>query len=67
MSVLGLYADDARGILWACSSDAGNGKLTGAAPVGVKAFDLQTGDARGSYDFPGGGFANDLTIDPFWD
>jgi len=64
VSVLGLYADEPRGILWACSCDAGNGKLTGTAPVGVKAFDLQTGAARGSYDFPGGGFANDLTIDP---
>jgi sugar lactone lactonase YvrE len=31
--------------------------------VGVKAFHLQTGEALGSYDFPGGGFANDLTID----
>ncbi len=63
VSVLGLYTDDARGTLWACSSDAGNGRLTGSAPVGVKAFDLKTGEARGSYDFPGGGFANDLTID----
>jgi sugar lactone lactonase YvrE len=63
VSVLGLYADNARQTLWACSSDAGNGKLAGRAPVGVKAFDLKTGAARGSYDFPGGGFANDLTID----
>ena len=31
--------------------------------MGVKAFDLQTGAAKGSYDFPGGGFANDLTFD----
>ncbi|MEW5956322.1 MAG: SMP-30/gluconolactonase/LRE family protein, partial [Chloroflexota bacterium] len=63
VSVLGLYADDAREILWACSADAGNGKLVGTAPVGVKAFDLKTGAARGSYDFPGGGFPNDLTLD----
>jgi sugar lactone lactonase YvrE len=64
VSVLGLYADEARGMLWACSADAGNGKLTGSAPVGIRAFDLKTGAARGSYDFPGGGFPNDLTIDP---
>jgi sugar lactone lactonase YvrE len=63
VSVLGLWADETRSTLWACSSDAGNGRLTGRAPVGVKAFDLQTGAARGSYDFPGGGFANDLTLD----
>jgi sugar lactone lactonase YvrE len=63
VSVLGLYADSTRDVLWACSSDAGNGRLTGSAPVGVKAFHLRTGEALGSYDFPGGGFANDLTID----
>ena len=63
VSVLGLWADEARQTLWACSSDAGNGRLTGRAPVGVKAFDLQTGAAKGTYDFPGGGFANDLTFD----
>jgi sugar lactone lactonase YvrE len=63
VSVLGLWADEARQTLWACSSDAGNGRLTGRAPVGVKAFDLRTGAAKGSYDFPGGGFANDLTFD----
>jgi len=63
VSVLGLWADEAHQTLWACSSDAGNGRLTGRAPVGVKAFDLRTGAARGSYDFPGGGFANDLTFD----
>jgi len=63
VSVLGLWADDARNTLWACSSDAGNGRLAGTAPVGVKAFDLKTGAPKGSYDFPGGGFANDLTFD----
>lgn len=63
VSVLGLWADDTRDILWACSSDAGNGRLAGSAPVGVKAFDLQTGAAKGSYNFPDGGFANDLTLD----
>ncbi len=63
VSVLGLWADETRGTLWACSSDAGNGRLTGAAPVGVKAFDLLSGAGKGSYDFPGGGFANDLTFD----
>lgn len=63
VSVLGLWPDETRNILWACSSDFGNGKLAGTAPVGVKAFDLQTGAPKGSYDFPGGGFANDLTFD----
>jgi hypothetical protein len=64
VSVLGLWADEEHQTLWACNSDAGNGRLTGRAPVGVRAFDLQSGAAKGRYDFPGGGFANDLTIDP---
>ncbi len=63
VSVLGLYVDHPRGLLWACSADAGNGRLTGSAPVGIRAFDLQTGAARARFDFPGGGFPNDLTID----
>jgi sugar lactone lactonase YvrE len=63
VSVLGLWVDDVTNTLWACSSDAGNGRLAGSAPVGVKAFDLRTGETKGSYDFPGGGFANDLTFD----
>ncbi len=64
VEVLGLYADERRGLLWACSTDAGIGRLKGTAPPGIKAFDLHTGAARGSYDFPGGGFPNDLTLDP---
>ena len=63
VSVLGLWASVENNTLWACSSDAGNGRLTGSAPPGVKAFDLHSGAAKGSYDFPGGGFANDLTFD----
>ena len=63
VSVLGVYADEAHNTLWACSADAGNGKLKGSAPVAVKAFDLKTGAAKGSYDLPGGGFPNDLTVD----
>jgi sugar lactone lactonase YvrE len=63
VSVLGLYANEGRGTLWACSADAGNGRLAGSTPVGIKAFDLKTGASKGSYDFPGGGFPNDLTLD----
>ncbi len=64
VSVLGLYVDQPRRLLWACSADAGNGVLAGSAPVGIKSFDLATGEPHGSYDLPGGGFPNDLTIDP---
>jgi sugar lactone lactonase YvrE len=64
VSVLGLYVDEVRSLLWACSADADNGKLAGSAPVALKSFDLASGAPRGSYDLPGGGFPNDLTIDP---
>jgi LPXTG-motif cell wall-anchored protein len=63
VSVLGVLADDARGLLWACSSDAGNARLSGSAPVAVKSFDLATGAPKGSYELPGGGFCNDLALD----
>ncbi len=79
VSVLGLYAHDATSTLWACSSDAGNGQLKGTAPVALKAFDLATGSAKGSWAWPApstapitdpmqnpslvNGFCNDITID----
>jgi len=68
VSVLGLYVDERDNILWACSSDAGHlgygvSNLMGTHPPAVKAFDLTTGAAKASYDLPGGGFCNDLTMD----
>ena len=55
LSVLGLYVDDATNTLWVCSSDAGNGDLTGMGPVAIKAFDLNvmpTPTLKGSWDWP---------------
>jgi sugar lactone lactonase YvrE len=77
VSVIGLYAHDATGTLWVCSSDAGNSQQAGAAPAALKSFDLATGDLTGSWDWPapssdplpeadtGGvnGFCNDITVD----
>ena len=60
LNTVGLLADEARGTLWACSSDSGG---TGTSPPGLKAFDLATGEPAGSFDFPGGGFCNDIAID----
>jgi sugar lactone lactonase YvrE len=60
VNTIGLYADEARGTLWACSSDLAG--TSGIAP-GLKAFDLATGEPAGSFDFPGGGFCNDIAID----
>jgi sugar lactone lactonase YvrE len=79
VSVLGLYAHGASSTLWACSSDAGNGQLKGTAPVALKAFDLATGAAKGSWAWPApsttpitdpmqnpsmvDGFCNDIAVD----
>jgi sugar lactone lactonase YvrE len=63
VTVLGLFADDERNLLWVCNSDWEASNLTGTAPVAILSFDLQTGEAVGSYAFPDGGFCNDLTVD----
>ena len=63
VSVLGVLVDNDNGLLWACSSDAGNGVLTGSAPVAIKSFDLATGAPVASHDLPDGGFCNDLALD----
>jgi sugar lactone lactonase YvrE len=53
---LGVLADERSGTLWACSS---------GSPTGLKTFDMKTGAAKGSYDFPGGtGLCNDIAIAP---
>jgi sugar lactone lactonase YvrE len=59
--VLGVLADPKSGTLWVCSS-----KLPPqGAPTALKAFDLKTGAAKGSYDFPGdNALCNDIAIGP---
>lgn len=52
VSVLGLFADDAHGILYVCSSDAGNSKQAGDAQAAIKAFDLAEGTFIASYEWP---------------
>jgi sugar lactone lactonase YvrE len=52
VSVIGLLADDASGILYVCSSDAGNSSRTGQAPAAIKAFDLADGSFVASYAWP---------------
>ena len=63
VTVLGLFADDERNLLWVCNSDWEASNLAGTAPVAILSFDLQTGEPVGSYEFPDGGFCNDLTVD----
>jgi hypothetical protein len=59
-AVYGVYADEKFKTLWVCSDHYDDG--TGAPPV-VKAFDLQTGAAKGSYTLPGDvTFCNDIAV-----
>ena len=52
VSVLGLFADDTNGILYVCSSDAGNSKQAGDAQAAIKSFDLADGTFIASYEWP---------------
>jgi sugar lactone lactonase YvrE len=52
VSVLGLYADSENGVLYVCSSDAGNSEQAGDAQAAIKAFDLSDGSFVASYEWP---------------
>ena len=66
-SILGVFADEASGTLWACSNDlsALGGPAAGSDTwSALKSFDLNTGNARRSFSLPGShGFCNDITVD----
>jgi sugar lactone lactonase YvrE len=77
VSVIGLYVDDAKNTLYACSSDAGNSPRAGKAQAAIKAFSLPDGELVASYELPPfsgtqwtdevpegvNGFCNDMTMD----
>lgn len=52
--VLGVLADPASHRLWICDNDDTRATL--------KTFDLKTGAKLKAYDFPGGGFCNDIAL-----
>ena len=62
-SVLGVFADEAAGTLWVCTSATGG---RGGAPfvgeTAVKAFNLADASFKASYAFPGNGFCNDFAV-----
>jgi streptogramin lyase len=66
MITLGVLADEKSGTLWACSSDLtafGVKPPAGSKPVALKAFDLKTGAAKGSWPFPGEkSLCNDMVV-----
>ena len=66
-SILGVFADEASGTLWACSNDlsALGGPATGSdTGSALKGFDLKTGVGKRSVSLPGShAFCNDITAD----
>lgn len=62
-NVLGVFADDASGTLWACSTTVGSGPPGGpTGPSALHAFDLASGIPRASYPLAAGGFCNDAAV-----
>ena len=62
-NVLGVFADDAAGTLWACSTTVSNGPpggKTGASAL--HAFNLASGAPLSSYPLAEGGFCNDAAV-----
>ncbi len=51
-TLLGVFADEKSKTLWACNT----------GPGVLKAFDLQTGQAKGNYPMPQGAVCNDIAV-----
>lgn len=64
-SLLGVFADDARGLLWTCSNPNFFATPPETGVSSLLAFDLATGIQSARYHFPAGGPAacNDIAID----
>lgn len=63
LSILGVLADDKGNTLWMCSAPNFFGPERSQGTTALKAFALDTGEFKGSWDFPApGGTCNDITI-----
>ncbi|HEY0963818.1 MAG TPA: hypothetical protein VGE69_15820 [Pseudomonadales bacterium] len=62
LTILGVLADDAHGTLWLCSAPNFFGPERSEGVTALHAYDLQSGEQKGKWDFPGGGTCNDITI-----
>lgn len=58
----GLLVDPKAGLLWACSGTMGFTTVP-MRPSALKAFDLETGAAKGDFVMPDNGYCNDLAQD----
>ena len=65
-NVLGVLADDESNTLWVCqNSTGGRGGTPVAGQTALRSFDLRTGAAKGTFDFPSnGGVCNDMVVAP---
>ncbi len=63
LTILGVLADDAHNTLWLCSAPNFFGPERSQGVTALHAYDLQSGEQKGKWDFPGGGACNDITID----
>jgi streptogramin lyase len=65
-NVLGVLADDASNTLWVCqNSTGGRGGAPVAGQTALRSFDLRTGAAKGTFNFPSnGGVCNDMAVAP---
>jgi hypothetical protein len=64
-SILGVFVDEQRGLLWVCSDDLASAKIAspGTGPTALKGFDLQSGAGKVSVALPGNDpFCNDIAI-----
>ena len=62
-NVTGVLADDKSNTLWVCANAPfGRGAAAATGQTALRAFDLKTGAAKGTYPFPDGGLGNDVAI-----
>jgi sugar lactone lactonase YvrE len=63
-SLLGVLADDKRGLLWVCNNPPFGAPPQPGAKSSLKALDLKTGALKASYDFPTDGpvICNDIAV-----
>ena len=63
-NVLGVLADDKTNTLWVCqNSTGGRGGAPAVGQTALRSFDLKSGAAKGTYNFPSnGGVCNDMAV-----
>lgn len=63
-AIIGVYADNKSGLLWACYADLAWFAGTPGQPSIARSYDLASGALKGSYPLSGASFCNDMTAAP---